>query len=145
MNERKIAIGATLLLFLVAVAIVTYQQGVISDLTTQMHNLKVQAHSGGKGPVSFSERIEGTTPGTYELDVAKAAMAVSDFGAMIPPELGRGLKWTVRDRHRLRFLGGNLVILEVQDPTGMVLPLLFQIPDPSQTTTWRYIYGFAPS
>ena len=41
MNERKLAIGSTVLLFLAAVAILTYQQGVISDLTTKVNNLKV--------------------------------------------------------------------------------------------------------
>lgn len=145
MKERKLAIGSTMLLFLASVAILTYQQGVISDLTTKVNNLKVQAHASGKGPISFSERTVDATPGIYELNVIKAAMAVPDFGSMIPPELSRGLKWTLRDRNRLHFIGGNLVILEVQDPTGQVLPLLFQIPDPSQIPTWRYLYGFVSS
>ena len=145
MNERRIAIGSIIVLFLSSVAILTYQQGTIAGLTSQVQKLELRAKAKSGGPIPFSEKAAPSASGTYELDLAKAVLAVPDYAPMIPPELSRGVKWTVRTRGHIRFIGGNLVVLELQNAQGNLLPVLFQIPDPSQSVTWRYLYGFAPS
>ncbi|MHB1286866.1 MAG: hypothetical protein ACYCYP_09970 [Leptospirales bacterium] len=144
MNERRIAIGSIIVLFLSSVAILTYQQGTIADLTSQIQKLDLRLKAQSGGPISFSEKAVPSENGTYELDVIKAVLAVPDYAAMLPSEISRGIKWTVLTRGRIRFLGGNLVVLELQNPQGNLLPVLFQIPDPAQSVTWRYLYGFSP-
>ncbi len=144
MNERRIAIGSIIVLFLSSVVILTYQQGTIADLTSQIEKLKLRSKAQSGGAISFSEKAVPSGNGTYELDVIKAVLAVPDYAPMLPPEISRGIKWTVLTRGRIRFLGGNLVVLELQNSQGNLLPVLFQIPDPEQSVTWRYLYGFSP-
>ncbi|MHB1606939.1 MAG: hypothetical protein ACYCTV_11225 [Leptospirales bacterium] len=145
MNERRVAIGSIIVLFLSSVVILTYQQGTIADLTSQIQKLKLRSKAVSGGSISFSEKAAPSISGTYELDVIKAVQAIPDYAPMLPPELSRGTRWTIRTRERIHFLGGNLVVLELQNMKGNLLPVLFQIPDPGQSVTWRYLYGFAPS
>lgn len=146
MSERKIAIGSIFVLFFLSVGILTYQEGEISDLSNKLHQAKVRSEAQSGRPLSFSEKtVPSSTSGSYELDVYKAASSIADFQPMLPPEISRGMTWTLKSRDRLRFIGGNLVVLELQNSRGNVLPVLFQIPDPGESVTWRYLYGFAPS
>lgn len=145
MNERRVAIGSIIVLFLSSVVILTYQEGTIADLTSKLQNLKLRSKATSGGRISFAEKAVPAAGGTYELDVIKAVLAVTDYAPMLPPELSRGVKWSARTRDRIRFIGGNLVVVELQNAQGNLLPVLFQIPDPSQPVTWRYLYGFAPS
>lgn len=146
MSERKIAIGSIFVLFFLSVGILTYQEGEISDLSAKLRQAQIGAEARSGKPLSFSEKaLPSTANGSYELDVFKAVTAIPDFQNMLPPEIGRGFAWTVRNRSRIRFIGGNLVILELQNNKGNLLPVLFQIPDPLQPPTWRYLYGFVPS
>uniref|UniRef100_A0A7C3QU32 Uncharacterized protein n=1 Tax=Leptospirillum ferriphilum TaxID=178606 RepID=A0A7C3QU32_9BACT len=146
MSERKIAIGSIFVLFFLSVGILTYQEGEISDLSAKLRQAQIGAEARAGKPLSFSEKaLPSTSSGSYELDVFKAVRAVPDFQNMLPSEIGRGLVWKVRSRSRIHFIGGNLVILELQNDKGNILPVLFQIPDPSQIPTWRYLYGFVPS
>lgn len=146
LSERKIAIGSIFVLFFLSVGILTYQEGEISDLTNKLHQAKVRSEVQSGKPLSFSEKTAPSSAnGSYELDVYKAVSAIRDFQPMLPPEISRGMSWSIKNRARLHFIGGNLVILELQNPRGNVLPVLFQIPDPGQSVTWRYLYGFAPS
>ena len=71
-------------------------------------------------------------------------MAVPDWSDKIPQDVARGMQWKVMNRARVHMIQGNLVVLEVQDAKGEVLPLLFQIPDPKEPATWRYLYAMAP-
>ncbi len=146
LSERKIAIGSIFVLFFLSVGILTYQEGEISDLTNKLHQAKVRSEAQSGKPLSFSEKTAPSSAnGSYELDVYKAASAIPDFQPMLPPEIGQGMTWTLKSRERLHFIGGNLVVLELQNPKGNILPVLFQIPDPGQSITWRYLYGFVPS
>jgi len=146
LSERKIAIGSIFVLFFLSVGILTYQEGEISDLTNKLHQAKVRSEAQSGKPLSFSEKTApSSSSGSYELDVFKATSAIADFQPMLPPEISRGMTWTLKSGNGSSFIGGNLVILELQNARGNVLPVLFQIPDPAQSITWRYLYGFVPS
>jgi hypothetical protein len=144
-QERKVAIGSIVLLFLTSVSILTYQSMRIADLQSKIDNLQVnRVARAGKQLSTNLVASEGEDTGTYQLDLITAVMAVPDWSDKIPQDVARGMQWKVMNRARVHMIQGNLVVLEVQDAKGEVLPLLFQIPDPKEPATWRYLYAMAP-
>ncbi len=145
-SERKVAIGSIVVLFFTSVTILTYQSMRIADLQSKLDNLKVgKTAMTAKHLSTDMVASEGENSGTYTLDVIKAIMAVPDWSDRIPPDVARGVTWKVQNRARVHLIEGNMVVLEAQDPKGNILPLLFQIPDPKEPATWRFLYAMAPS
>jgi hypothetical protein len=143
-SEKKVAIGSIVLLFLTSVSILTYQSMRIADLQSKIDNLKVSKTAKTEKHLSTNlVASEGEDTGTYQLDLINAVMAVPDWSDKIPQDVARGMHWKVLNRSRVHLIQGNLVVLEVQDEKNDILPLLFQIPDPKEPATWRYLYAMA--
>jgi len=116
----------------------------IADLQSKIDNLKVSKTAKTEKHLSTNlVASEGEDTGTYQLDLINAVMAVPDWSDKIPQDVARGMHWKVLNRSRVHLIQGNLVVLEVQDEKNDILPLLFQIPDPKEPATWRYLYAMA--
>jgi hypothetical protein len=145
-SERKVAIGSIVLLFFTSVSILTYQSMRIADLQSKIDNLTINKTAKSQKQLSTNlVASEGEDTGTYQLDLITAVMAVPDWSDKIPQDIARGMHWKVLNRARVHMIQGNLVVIEVQNSKNEVLPLLFQIPDPKEQATWRYLYAMAPS
>ena len=117
----------------------------IADLQSKLDNMTVNKTAKSQKHLSTSlVASEGEDTGTYQLDLITAVMAVPDWSDKIPQDIARGMHWKVLNRARVHMIQGNLVVIEVQNTKSEVLPLLFQIPDPKEPATCRYLYAMAP-
>jgi hypothetical protein len=57
--------------------------------------------------------------------------------------VSQGHAYRLTDRSRIKFLSYHLVVLELSDEKGRILPVLFDIEDPQTPATWQYLYAFA--
>ena len=147
MHERTIVIGGTFFLFLVSSAIVTYEQIQIGNLKGELRHMRILMKAGVRLPPSSSSRNSGSPekkpPVSFDSDTVTSGMSVKDFEPRLPPMVSQGHAYRLTDRSRIKFLSYHLVVLELSDEKGRILPVLFDIEDPQTPATWQYLYAFA--
>jgi len=145
-HERTIVIGGTFFLFLVSSAIVTYEQIQIGNLKGELRHMRILMKAGVRLPPSSSAKGPGSSgkkpPVSFDSDTVTSGMALKDFGPMLPPMISQGNRYRLSDRSRIKFLSYHLVVLELSDEKGRILPVLFNIEDPQTPATWQYLYAF---
>ena len=130
----------TLTLSLVFSAIVTYEQIQIGNLHGEIRHMKILMNAGVKKLPAASKRVGHTS---FESDTVTAAMKVQDYGPVLPPLVSQGNAFHLTQSSRVHFVGYHLVVLDLQDERGKILPVLFNVEDPETVISWRYLYSFS--
>ncbi len=148
MNERRLVIGGTFFLFLVASGIVTYEQIQIGNLQGQLRHLKILMKAGVRAvpspsPSSPAASQNPSGASSFESDTVNTAMGIKDFSTLLPTMVSQGRSLALSHRSQVRFVAYHLVVFELQDKKGHTIPVLFNVEDPETPVSWRYLYSFS--